>query len=145
MRSAGGAAGQAFSTNMLYRKAGQDSDEPAPTTENLGNQTINGTHATGTRITNTIPSGKMGHDKPIVLSKELRSRLSRRYPDKYWPVIFGQFNPIEAQTAPKLKSSLSATQASYCTKILEARVGIEPTHKGFADLSLTTWVPRPLR
>ena len=22
------------------------------------------------------------------------------------------------------------------------RVGIEPTHKGFADLSLTTWVPR---
>src|SRR5579864_8347432 len=28
-------------------------------------------------------------------------------------------------------------------KMLEARVGIEPTHKGFADLSLTTWVPRP--
>jgi hypothetical protein len=28
-------------------------------------------------------------------------------------------------------------------KALEARVGIEPTRKGFADLSLTTWVPRP--
>src|SRR5215472_3859232 len=28
-------------------------------------------------------------------------------------------------------------------QIVEARVGIEPTHKGFADLSLTTWVPRP--
>ncbi len=27
-------------------------------------------------------------------------------------------------------------------KELEARVGIEPTHKGFADLSLTAWVPR---
>ena len=29
-------------------------------------------------------------------------------------------------------------------KGLEARVGIEPTHKGFADLSLTAWVPRHL-
>ena len=27
-------------------------------------------------------------------------------------------------------------------KGLEARAGIEPAHKGFADLSLTTWVPR---
>src|ERR1700722_6412775 len=26
---------------------------------------------------------------------------------------------------------------------MEARVGIEPTHRGFADLGLTTWLPRP--
>ena len=26
--------------------------------------------------------------------------------------------------------------------MLEARVGIEPTHNGFADHSLTTWVSR---
>jgi hypothetical protein len=28
-------------------------------------------------------------------------------------------------------------------KKMEARVRIELTYKGFADLSLTTWVPRP--
>lgn len=37
---------------------------------------------------------------------------------------------------------LDLRNRSSMEKGLEARVGIEPTHKGFADLSLTTWVPR---
>ena len=43
-------------------------------------------------------------------------------------------------------SEVNGAQRNQATtrKDLEARVGIEPTDKGFADLSLTTWVPRPL-
>ncbi len=39
-------------------------------------------------------------------------------------------------------SFASIAGARKLLKNLEARVGIEPTHKGFADLSLTAWVPR---
>jgi hypothetical protein len=56
---------------------------------------------------------------------------------------FGQFCPIEAQSGRSIGLGLTASQTSNCKENLEARVGIEPTHKGFADLSLTTWVPRP--
>src|ERR1039458_4781766 len=42
-------------------------------------------------------------------------------------------------------SSASTTTPGKSLKRWEARAGIEPAHKGFADLSLTTWVPRPGR
>src|SRR5271167_1914403 len=47
------------------------------------------------------------------------------------------------QTRSKSRKGERAMASAECTKRLEARVRIELTYKGFADLSLTTWVPRP--
>jgi hypothetical protein len=124
MRSVGGAAGQAFSTNMSYRKAGQDSNEPAPATENLGDQTINGIRATGTRITTTIPSGKMGNDKPIIVTSErwystdLKATVMTKHDDPWAGGLQTQFTNVNASEPD---SSLFTVPSDY--KIVDDKDG----------------------
>lgn len=56
--------------NVFFRQFGQASDAPRPTTDNLGDQMIGGIHSTGTRVTTTIPAGKMGNEQPILVTSE---------------------------------------------------------------------------
>ncbi len=50
-----------------------------------------------------------------------------------------QVVPTKVPTVALLPSPVNQAKL---LRSMEARAGIEPAHKGFADLSLTTWVPR---
>ncbi|MFZ0732222.1 MAG: hypothetical protein WAM79_07860 [Candidatus Sulfotelmatobacter sp.] len=69
IQRSGGSGPDLFFNDAVITKDRADSTNP-PATENLGDQTINGIHATGTRVTTTIPAGKMGNEKPIVVTSE---------------------------------------------------------------------------
>ena len=87
-------SGTAVSTNTVFIRAGGDAAQmpdmaPPPlasqifiqkrlaedagevTTEDLGTQVMEGVQVTGTRSTQTIPVGKIGNDRPIVITTEV--------------------------------------------------------------------------
>ena len=61
----------------------------------------------------------------------------RAYPDQIFVLDFRHCRTISVQIL-----RMSIGKCCFVEELMEARVGIEPTYKGFADLSLTTWVPR---
>ena len=88
--------------NVFFKKAGQASDEPAPASENLGDQTIDGIHATGTRMTTTIPAGKMGNELAILVtserwySPELKATIMTKHSDPWAGELKTQFTNVKA-------------------------------------------------
>jgi hypothetical protein len=66
----GGPGSDVSFSDVTIKKSGADSGEPAPNSENLGDETVDGIHVTGTRVTTTIPAGKMGNEKPITVTSE---------------------------------------------------------------------------
>jgi len=96
-------------TQRVLIKDGGDGDENPPATENLGDQTINGIHATGTRLTTTIPAGKMGNDQPINVvsenwySPELKATVMTKHTDPWSGQLTTQFTNVNtAEPDPSL-------------------------------------------
>jgi len=121
---AGGSGPNVFFNNVLVKKSGQDSSEPAPATEKLGDQTIDGIHATGTRMTTTIPSGKLGNEKPIVVtserwySPELKVTVMTKHDDPWAGELKTQFSSVNTSEPDP---SLFSVPGDY--KIVEDKPG----------------------
>ncbi len=124
-QSAGAAGPQTFSTNVFFRRQiGQASDEPAPASENLGDQTINGIHASGTRMTTTIPIGQMGNDKPISViserwySPDLKTTLMTKHSDPWAGELKTEFTSVNTSEPD---ASLFTVPSDY--RIVEDKAG----------------------
>jgi hypothetical protein len=110
--------------NVVFKSAGRLSDDPAPTSENLGDQTIEGIHATGTRMMTTIPAGGMGNEKPIQVtserwySPELKAAILTKHTDPWAGELKTQLTNVNSAEPD---SSLFQVPADY--KVLDEKAG----------------------
>jgi hypothetical protein len=115
---AGGVAGP----NVFFKKLGPNSGESTPTTEYLGDQTIEGIHATGTRVTTTIPSGSMGNEQPMLViseswySPELKATVMMKHNDPWAGELKTQFMSVNVSEPDR---SLFTVPSNY--KILDEK------------------------
>lgn len=95
-----GAGGPGTANAFYIARDGKGAQGPAPTTENLGDQSINGIHATGTRLTTTIPAGRMGNELPIQVtserwySPELKATVMTKHSDPWAGELKTQFTNV---------------------------------------------------
>jgi hypothetical protein len=110
--------------DFFYKNEGQSSDETPPKTEQLGDQTIEGIHATGTRVTTTIPAGRMGNEQPIIVtserwySPELRATVMTKHNDPWAGELKTQFTNVNTSEPDR---SLFVVPSDY--KIIEDKDG----------------------
>jgi len=123
--------GEAGPTVFVRRFGAESPDEPAPTTETLGDQTIGGIHATGTRITTTIPAGDMGNDLPMVTtserwySSELKATVMTKHSDPWAGELKTQFTNVNTTEPDK---SLFSVPSDY--KVEDEKPGHFPPPPG---------------
>ena len=97
---------------------------PQANSENLGDQTFDGIHATGTRMTTTIPAGKMGNEQAILVtserwySPELKATIMTKHNDPWAGEMKTQFTNVNTAEPD---ASLFAIPSDY--KIVEEKGG----------------------
>ncbi len=112
------------SLNVFYKNEGQSSDETPASTEQLGDQSIEGIHATGTRVTTTIPAGKMGNEQPILVtserwySPELKATVMTKHNDPWAGELKTQFANVNTSEPDR---SLFVVPSDY--RIIEDKDG----------------------
>jgi hypothetical protein len=122
MQRSGGQGG-VFLDKTIVKKTGDDPSE-ARNAENLGDQTIEGIHATGTRMTTVIPAGKMGNDKAITITSErwyspdLKVAVMTKHDDPWAGELKTEFKNV---TTGEPDAALFAVPADY--KIVDEKDG----------------------
>lgn len=112
------------SDNVVFKTRGDSADEPSPTKESLGDQDIDGIHATGTRVTTTIAAGKMGNELPMTVtserwySPELKATVMTKHSDPWAGELKTQLKEVNT-SAPD--PSLFTVPSDY--KIVDEKNG----------------------
>jgi len=96
----GGPGPVIISKRLIASRDMAGGDEAPPATENLGDQTFAGIRATGTRVTTTIPAGKMGNEQPINVvsenwySSDLKATVMTKHTDPWAGTLTTQFSNV---------------------------------------------------
>jgi hypothetical protein len=122
-RGPGGPGADVFFGNVFVNTE-EGPGGPTPATENLGDQTFEGIHATGTRVSTTIPAGRMGNEQPIVVtserwySPELKATVMTKHNDPWAGEMKTQFTSVNTSEPD---TSLFVVPSDY--KIVEEKGG----------------------
>lgn len=112
------------SDHLFVKRLGPPTNEPEPASESLGDQTIGGVHATGTRVTTTIAAGSMGNEQPIQVtsetwySQELKATVMTKHADPWAGELKTQFTNVSTSEPDR---SLFTVPSDY--KVVDEKEG----------------------
>jgi hypothetical protein len=115
-RTVGAGAPEPGPGQTIFFKRIEGGKEPDANSENLGDQMFGPIHATGSRVTTTIPAGKMGNEKPMNVvsedwySPELKTMVKTVHTDPWAGELTTQLTNVNT-TEPD--ASLFAIPSDY--------------------------------